>query len=101
MTIPTRALSVISLALVAEVAAEPCRGVPRREEAVLEVVAVGVDVAHLAARPQLLAVEVDPQPRVAGQRVRVAVVEAADLLRGAAEDVDHHRPRRPGRGRAE
>src|SRR5215475_12126907 len=97
---PTRALSVMSLALVAEVAAEPCRGVPGAVEAVLEVVAVGVDVADLAARAQLLAVEVDPQPRVAGQRVRVSVVEPADLLPGAAEDVDHHRPWRPGRGRA-
>ena len=50
---------------------------PGALEAVLEVVTVGVDVADLAAGPQLLAVEVHPQPRVAGQGVRVAVVQPA------------------------
>ena len=66
-----------SLALVAEVAAEPGGGVPGALEAVLEVVTVGVDVADLAAGPQLLAVEVHPQLRVASQGVRVAVVQPA------------------------
>ena len=79
---PTRASlrQSCSLALVAEVAAEPGGGVPGALEAVVEVVAVGVDVADLAAGPQLLAVEVHPQLRVAGQRVRVAVVQAPDLV---------------------
>src|SRR3954452_8118412 len=80
ITIPTRGpwVDVIShsLALVAEVAAEPGRGVPGALEAVLEVVTVGVDVPDLARGPQVLAVEVHPQPGVAGKRVRVAVVQA-------------------------
>src|SRR5215212_6922774 len=70
-------------------------------EAVLEVVAVGVDMADLAAGPQLLAVEVHTELRVAGHRVRVAVVEPSHVLPRPAEDVDHHRPWRPWRRRAE
>src|SRR5918993_3173881 len=65
------------LALVAQVAAEPGGGVPRPLEAVVEVVAVGVDVADLAPGAQVLAVEVDPQPRITRHRVRQAVVEPA------------------------
>ena len=70
-----------SLALVAQVSAEPRGGVPGALEAVVEVVAVGVDVPDLAARAQLLAVEVHPQVRVARHRVRVAVVQAAGVVR--------------------
>src|SRR6478735_8406672 len=75
ITMPTRAPSVMSLTLVSQVAAEPGGGVPRPLEAVVEVVAVHVDVADLAAGPQLLAVEVHTQVRVPRHRVRVAVVQ--------------------------
>src|SRR6478672_4593741 len=78
ITMPTLGL-ISSLALVAEVAAEPGGGVPRPLQAVLEVVAVGVDVADLAAGAHLLAVEVHAQVRVARQGVREPVVEPADL----------------------
>src|SRR4051812_46847078 len=68
-----------SLALVAEVAREPGGGVPGPLEAVVEVLAVGVHVADLAAGPQVLAVEVHPQVRVARERVREPVVEPAGV----------------------
>src|SRR6476620_716272 len=90
MTIPTCAL--MSLAFVAEIAGEPRGGVPRALEAVLEVVAVGVDVSDLPAGPQVLAVEVHPQVRIARQGVREAVEEPTGVRVGPAEDVDHHRP---------
>src|SRR3954451_1317096 len=96
ITMPTRVMA--SLALVSQVAPEPRGGVPRALEAVVEVVAVRVDVADLAAGPQLLAVQVHPEARVAGQRVRVAVVQASDRRVVPAEDVHHHRPARAGRG---
>src|SRR6478735_12315176 len=94
ITMPTNAcvVSLIrSLALVAQVAAEPGGGVPRPLEAVVEVVAVGVDVADLAPGAQVLAVEVHPQVRVTCHRVRQAVVQVA-AVGGPAEDVDHHGP---------
>ena len=78
----SRRRSCHSLALVSEVAARTTRpraGRARRQSS--QVVAVGVDVAHLAARPQVLAVEVHPQPRVAGQGVRVAVVQPPPACR--------------------
>src|SRR6478752_6444525 len=99
MTIPTCAL--MSLAFVAEVAGEPRGGVPRPLEAVLEVLAVGVDVTDLPAGPQVLAVEMDPQVRVAGQGVREAVVEPAGVRVGPAQDVDHHGPALARRRRPE
>ena len=68
-----------SVAVVAQIPAEPACGVARPLEHVVEVVAVRVDVADLAARAQLLAVEVDPEPGVAGERVGVAVVQVADV----------------------
>src|SRR5688500_13813628 len=91
ITMPTFAavccVSLMSLlALVAQVAAEPRGGVPRALEAVVEVVSVCVDVADLAARTQVLAVEVHPQARVAGHRVRQPVVQVAGGG-GSAEDV--------------
>src|SRR5690242_4109875 len=99
ITMPTRAPStapsITSLALVAQVAPEPGGRVPRPLQTVVEVVAVRVHVADLAPRAQLLAVEVHAQPRVAGERVRVAVVQPADRGVVAAEDVHHHRPARP------
>src|SRR5690242_609465 len=97
ITMPTRAPcptdgSVIaSLTLVAQLAGEPGSRVAGPFEAVVQVVTVRVHVAHLPARTRLLAVEVDAQPRVAGQGVRVAVVQAAGVLR-SAEDVHHHGP---------
>ena len=74
---------------------------PRPLQALLEIVAVGVDVPDLAAGAQLLAVQVHAQVGVPRQRVGEAVVEAAHRVVGATEDVDHHGPAGPGRGRPE
>src|SRR3954447_5929456 len=97
ITIPTTGVElllpwVISLTLVAEVSAEPGGGMTSPLQAVLEVLAVGVHVPDLAAGAELLAVQVHPQSRIAGQGVGVAVVEVAHLAHRSAQDVDHDRP---------
>src|SRR6476469_5081219 len=84
------------LTLIPPLSGEPGRRVAGSLETIFQVVAVGVHVPDLATRPRLLAVQVDAQPWVAREGVRVPVVEAASGVGGAAEDVDHHRPWRPG-----
>src|SRR5689334_4986106 len=92
MTIPTRGPDLsASLTLVSQLSGEPRRGMPGALQTLLQVVTVGVDVPDLAPRPRLLAVQVHPQVRVAGQGVGVPVVQPAAGVGGAAEDVDHHR----------
>src|SRR5262245_61482195 len=94
ITMPTSAVarpfsSSPSLTLVSQLPGEPRGRVPRALQTIRQVITVGVDVADLAARPQVLPVQVHAQPRVAGERVRVPVVQPAGLDR-AAEHVDHH-----------
>src|SRR3990170_4145767 len=95
ITIPTRAVVYGSLTVVSQVSSEPRGRVPRAFQTIIQVVAVGVDVADLPAGAQLLAVEVHAQRGVPGEHVRIALKERArggsSAIR-AAEDVDHHRP---------
>src|ERR1700754_1768192 len=79
ITMPTRAVG--SLTLVSQISSEPRGGVPGTLQAVVQVVAVGVHMSHLAAGAQLLAVQVHPQVWVTGERVRVPVVQAARVVR--------------------
>src|SRR4051794_10323918 len=85
-----------SLALVAQVAPEPRGRVPGSPPYVVQVVAVGGDVPDLATGLDVLAVQMDLEPRVAGEDVRVAAVQVLrERTVVTAEDVDHHRPGLP------
>src|SRR3954453_14589681 len=91
-----------SLALVAQVAPEPRGRVPGPTPYVVEVGAVGGDVPDLASGLDVLAVQVDLQPGVPREDVRVAAVQVlGERTVVAAEDVHHHRPRLTGLGGAQ
>src|SRR6476659_9223048 len=92
MTMPTTGLSLIDGSC--DVVGGMCRAGPR----VGQRPGGHVDVADLAAGPDRLAVEVDLDPRVAGQYMAVG---AAELVVPPTQDVGHHGPRRPGRRVAE
>src|SRR5919107_3130412 len=70
-------------------------GVPGPAADPVEVVAVRGDVADIAARSDLLAVELHSQPTVPGEGVQQ---RRRQVLDGAAEHVAHHRPLRPQAG---
>src|SRR5215212_12045176 len=74
------------------------RGVPGPAPDVIQVVAHRRHVADLATRPDLLAVELHPQPTVPGEAVQQ---RRRQILDGAAEHVAHHGPLRPQAGIAE
>src|SRR4051794_5847627 len=78
--------------LLVDDAGDEFRGVPGAREAVLEVCPADGDVPDLAARADLLAVQVHLDPGVAGHHVQVGPVQ---VLVRPAEHVDHDRPRRP------
>src|ERR687897_800492 len=66
---------------------------PGRWAGAVEIIAEGGDMADLASRPHLLAVELHPEPAIpseAMQQRRRKIIDAA------TEDIDHHRPRHSG-----
>src|SRR5829696_2487484 len=90
MTMPTRGVGAGSSI---RISLQIGRGVPSTPSGAIEIIAEGSDVADLASRSDLLAVELHPELAIPGEAMQQ---RRRKIIDRAAENVDHHRPRHSG-----
>src|SRR5215203_6268803 len=92
MTMPTRGVGAGSSI---RISLQIGRGVPSTPSGAIEIIAEGSDVADLASRSDLLAVELHPELAIPGEAMQQ---RRRKIIDRAAENVDHHRPRHSAPG---